>query len=91
MRASRVPRREVDWQIWIEVGPQPIPRKYVITSRAVTGAPQYTLRIKEWRMDPQVAASAFAFSPPAGAQKVDFKTLAHIDEVPAGTVIGEKK
>jgi len=38
---------EVDMQIWVEIGPRPIPRKYVITSKHVTGAPQYTLRIKE--------------------------------------------
>ena len=42
---------DTDWQIWIEAGARPIPRKYVITSKGVTGAPQYTLRIKEWRSD----------------------------------------
>ena len=40
---------DVDWQIWVEVGNRPIPRKYIITSKAVTGAPQYTLRIKDWK------------------------------------------
>jgi hypothetical protein len=35
---------DVDWQLWIEVGNRPIPRKYVITNKAVTGMPQYTLR-----------------------------------------------
>jgi len=34
---------DTDWQIWIEAGARPIPRKYVITSKAVAGAPQYTL------------------------------------------------
>ena len=28
---------DTDWQIWIEVGAHPIPHKYVITSKAVTG------------------------------------------------------
>ena len=42
---------DTDWQIWIEAGARPIPRKYVITNKGVTGAPQYTLRIKEWRTD----------------------------------------
>ncbi len=81
-------REDTDWQIWIEIGQHPIPRKYVITSKTVTGAPQYTLRIKEWKTDAQIAANAFAFSPPAGAKKLDFKELAQIDEVPAGTTIG---
>lgn len=79
---------DTDWQIWIEIGQRPIPRKYVITSKTVTGAPQYTLRIKEWKTDAQIAANAFAFSPPAGAKKLDFKELAQIDEVPAGTTVG---
>src|SRR5258705_5324697 len=45
--AFRTP--EDDWQIWIEDGANPIPRKYVITSKSVAAAPQYTLRIKEWK------------------------------------------
>jgi hypothetical protein len=82
---------DVDWQLWVEVGSPPIPRKYVITSKAVTGAPQYTLRIKDWKTDVQVPADAFAFKPPADAKKVDFAALSDIDEVPAGVAPGGKK
>jgi hypothetical protein len=83
--------QDVDWQIWIELGPRPIPHKYVITSKAVTGAPQYTLRISDWKSEAQVAADAFAFKPPAGAKKVDIKELTEIDEVPPGVVPGGRK
>lgn len=79
--AFRTP--ETDWQIWIERGARPIPRKFVITSKTITGAPQYTLRIKEWR--PDAAADAFAFKAPQGAKKVAFEAL-QIDEVPPGIV-----
>lgn len=82
---------DVDWQIWVQLGDRPIPRKYVITSKAVTGAPQYTLRIKEWKTDVQVPADAFAFKPPADAKKVDISALSGIDEVPPGVAPGEKK
>ena len=75
---------DTDWQIWIEVGARPIPRKYVITSKAEAGAPQYTLRIKDWGTD--VPADAFAFKPPQDAKKIAFDALANIDEVPQGTV-----
>jgi hypothetical protein len=81
--------REVDWQIWIAVGTEPIPRKYVITSKSVTGAPQYTLRIKEWRKD--VPVDAFAFKPSADATKVAIETLDNIDEVPPGTVAAKEE
>lgn len=81
---------DTDWQIWIEVGARPIPRKYVITSKSVAGAPQYTLRVKEWKTD--VAADAFAFKAAPGATKVALKELGQIDEVPPGKVpTGAKK
>ncbi len=82
---------DVDWQLWIEIGDRPIPRKYVITSKAVTGGPQYTLRIKDWKTDVPVAADAFSFKPPADAKKVDFAALAELDEVPPGAAPGGKK
>jgi hypothetical protein len=68
----------------VEIGARPIPRKYIITDKTVTGAPQYTLRIKDWRTDVQVAAEAFAFKQPADAKKIEFTALRDIDEVPPG-------
>jgi hypothetical protein len=82
---------DVDWQLWVEVGPRPIPRKYVITSKAVTGAPQYTLRIKEWRTDVPPAAEAFVFKPPVDAKLVGFAALREIDEIPPGQSSGGNK
>jgi hypothetical protein len=82
---------DVDWQLWVEVGARPIPRKYVITSKGVGGAPQYTLRIKEWKTDAPIGADAFVFTPPPGATKVALDALVNIDEVPQGVVTGAKK
>jgi hypothetical protein len=81
---------ETDWQIWIESGARPIPRKYVITSKGIGEAPQYTLRIKDWKTD--VAADAFAFKPDPSAKKIAINELGYIDEVPQGTTkAGGKK
>lgn len=74
---------DTDWQLWVEVGAQPIPCKMVITSKTVGGAPQYTIRITDWHNGSQFPAGTFAFDPPAGAKKVDFSQLADIDEIPA--------
>jgi hypothetical protein len=84
---------DTDWQIWIQAGPQPIPRKYVITSKTLAGAPQYTLRIRNWKTDPIADADAFSFKPPEGATKVslDSDVMIEFDEVPPGTVEGAKK
>jgi hypothetical protein len=82
---------DIDWQIWIEVGARPIPRKYVITSKGVGAAPQYTLRIKDWNTEVPISADAFAFTPPQGANKVALGDLANFDEIPQGVVAGAKK
>jgi len=82
---------ETDWQIWVEVGSRPIPRKYVITSKAVGAAPQYTVRIKDWKTDVPIAANAFEFTAPAGAKKVDLAALSNIDEIPHGIAAGGTK
>ena len=81
---------DTDWQIWIETGDKPIPRKFVITSKAVTGGPQYTLLITDWKTDAPIASDAFVLKPPAGAKKIEFKDLSDVDEVPPGVVKGGK-
>ena len=87
--AFRTP--DVDWQIWIQVGPRPIPRKYVITSKGVTGAPQYTIQINDWRTDVPIDANNFVFNAPQGATKVRADQLKHVDEVPPGVSPQEGK
>jgi hypothetical protein len=82
---------ETDWQIWIQSGETPIPRKYVITSKTEAAAPQYTLVIRDWKTDAQPGADAFAFKAPEGAKKLDPAALAALDEVPPGLPKGEKK
>lgn len=83
---------DTDWQIWIESGERPVPRKYVITSKTLAGAPQYTLTIKDWKAD-AVADDVFAFKAPAGARKADLDSpfMLEFDEVPPGTPPGVKK
>lgn len=83
--------QETDWQIWIERGPKPIPRKYVITSKAVAGAPQYTLVVRDWQSGVPIAADAFAFTPSADAKKVAVGDLPHMDEVPAAELKGGRQ
>lgn len=67
--AFRNPR--VDWQIWIQKGDQPLPMKYVITTKWVTGAPQYTLRLKNWNIAPTLDQKQFEFTIPPGATKLE--------------------
>jgi hypothetical protein len=73
---------DTDWQLWVEAGAKPIPRKLVITSKTVNGAPQYTVRIKTFRTGVTPDADAFSFSAPAGAEKLDANQLIELDELP---------
>ena len=82
--------QDTDWQIWVEVGDRPIPRKYVITSKGIAAAPQYTLVIRDWKTD-EPNANAFVFAPPKDAKKIEAAALPHIDEVPPAEVKGAKK
>jgi hypothetical protein len=82
---------DTDWQIWVETGPKPIPRKYVITSKALAGAPQYTIRIKDWTTDVAASPDTFTFNPAADMKKVTIESMRDFDEVPAGVPVGGKK
>ncbi len=64
--------KEVDWQIWIQAGNKHFPRKYVITSKWITGWPQYTLRISDWDVSSDLPDDLFTFKPPKNAEKIDF-------------------
>jgi hypothetical protein len=62
--------REVDFQIWIEDGPRPLPRKYVITSKNIEGSPEYEILLSDWNLDPKLQDDFFKFKPPPGAQPI---------------------
>ncbi len=82
---------ETDWQLWVQVGQSPIPRKLVITSKTINNAPQYTLRVKTWKSGIRPAADAFTFVPPAMAKRLDANALAHLDELPPPAPTGENQ
>ncbi len=67
---------EVDWQIWIQQGAQPVPRKFVITSKRMPGSPQFVAVMSNWQTAPKVTDAMFDFVPPKGAQKIDFLPVA---------------
>jgi hypothetical protein len=73
---------DTDWQLWVEVGANPIPRKIVITSKTINNAPQYTFRVKRWKTGFEPPADAFTFTPPAGAERLDPNNLIFLDELP---------
>ena len=63
---------EVDWEIWIEEGPKPLPRRLLLTDKSVEGSPQMTAHLSDWNLAPQFAADFFTFTPPQNAQQITF-------------------
>jgi len=82
---------DTDWQLWVEAGEFPIPRKMVVTSKTMNSAPQYTLRIKSWETGTETSPSYFMFTPPADAKKLDHNALVEFDELPPSAPEGENQ
>lgn len=64
---------DVDWQLWVERGERPLPRRYVIVTKDQPGSPAFVVQMSDWQVGPSaVAASDFVFTPPPGAVEIDF-------------------
>ena len=75
---------QVDWQLWVRTGDQPLPVKSVITTKWLTGAPQYSVQFGDWNLAPVVAGDRFTFAVPQGAQKLDSLPVDEAGEMKPG-------
>ena len=82
---------DVDWQIWVAQGKRPYPYRYVITSKLVSGGPQYTVQTRNWKSGGEVAATDFHFKNPTKADKVELADLKGTDALPDHFVKGDAK
>jgi hypothetical protein len=76
----------VDWQVWIEEGARPVPRKIVITYKDEEGSPEYTAIFTNWDFQTRLPDFLFNFEPPPGAAEIGVaeiksKNQAHENEV----------
>ena len=60
---------KIDWQVWIQQGAQPLPRKLVIVDRTDPAHPAYVARLT-WTLNPPLTDADFAFRPPADAKRI---------------------
>jgi hypothetical protein len=68
--------KDIDWQIWIENGPQPTPCKLVITYKNQPSQPQFTAVFSDWDFSPRIDPAVFTPELPPGAEKIPFTTVA---------------
>jgi hypothetical protein len=66
----------IDWQLWIDAGADPLPRKLVITYKTEDEVPQYSVTIRKWNLDAKVPDALFRFTPPEGARRIDVPAFA---------------
>jgi hypothetical protein len=64
-------QQDVDWQLWIERGRTPLPRKLVITTLQEPSQPQYVAVLK-WDLAPKLDDAVFRFVPPKDARRIVF-------------------
>jgi hypothetical protein len=65
----------VDWQIWIQQGPQPLPLKVVIVDQVDPTNPAYVARLA-WNVNPTLTADDFTFKPGKDAKQIHMSELA---------------
>jgi hypothetical protein len=65
----------IDWQIWIDAGPEPLPRKLVIAYKTEDEVPQYAVTIRKWNLRANIPDQLFTFVPPEGATRVEVAAM----------------
>jgi hypothetical protein len=64
----------LDWQIWIQLGDFPLPKKFVIRTLTDDARPQHTSTLT-WNLTPSYNDATFTFDPPQGAERIPLKDL----------------
>jgi hypothetical protein len=73
-------QEDINWQIWIDAGETPLPRKLVICYKTQPGEPEYAATLSDWDLSPEVPTETFTFTPPPGAKPVTMAALIDKDE-----------
>ena len=65
----------LDWQLWIQSGDYPLPRKVVLTTMTDEARPRYSA-VYTWNLAPSYDAGAFTFIPPSDAHRITIEEVA---------------
>ena len=70
---------DVDWEVWIQQGDQPLPRKLVIVDRTDPSRPTFTARLS-WQVNPTFTDADFTFVPDANARRIQLANYKGLGE-----------
>jgi hypothetical protein len=79
----------VDFQVWVAQGSEPLPRRIVITYKNENEQPQFWADLSKWNLAPDVSDALFSFTPPNGAERIQF--LAEARDASATPKKGDNK
>ncbi|MFL6736969.1 MAG: DUF2092 domain-containing protein [Sphingomonas sp.] len=60
---------DLDWEVWIDQGAKPLPRKFSIVDRTDPARPTFNTKLS-WTVNPSLSASEFTFAPGPDAMKI---------------------
>jgi len=63
---------DIDWQLWVATGPQPLPHKLSITYKDEEGSPRFTAAFSGWDTTGAFPDSMFEFEPGPGTSEMEF-------------------
>lgn len=62
---------DLDVELWLEDNDKALPRRIVVTYRALPGRPNFIADLSNWNLSAQPSDDSFKFTPPAGVSQVD--------------------
>ena len=65
----------IDLELWLEANDRSLPRRLIVTYRNLPGAPNFIAEMSNWNFSVHPVDAQFEFSPPEGAERVDFTAL----------------
>ncbi len=68
-------QENVDWQIWIDAGREPLPRKVVIDYKHAPGRPQFIAVLSDWDLAASAVEDRFKPVLPKGVRKIEMDEL----------------
>jgi len=61
----------IDWQLWVDAGRNPLPRKLVVTYKEAECCPQFSATFLKWNTEPAFSDADFQFTPPQDAEQTE--------------------
>ncbi|MDG2273242.1 MAG: DUF2092 domain-containing protein, partial [Halioglobus sp.] len=65
---------DIDWHLWIGET-DGLPCKYMITSRWISGQPEFEMTFSDWNLAPELTSDSFALEKPDGYAEVTLEAM----------------